>query len=45
MYGGGSSGPSFFDLLFGGGRQIQEPTYRPRGAVGHTSNNARNIVR
>ena len=34
-YGGGySSGPNFFELLFGGGRQVQEPVYRPRGAIG-----------
>jgi murein L,D-transpeptidase YcbB/YkuD len=47
MYGGsgGQSGPSFFDMLFGGGRQVQEPAYRPRGSVGRTSNNDRTFYR
>jgi murein L,D-transpeptidase YcbB/YkuD len=38
MYGGGdrsySSGPNFFDFLFGGARAQQEPVYRPRRNVG-----------
>ena len=33
--GGYSSGPNFFDMLFGGGRALLEPPgYRPRGFVG-----------
>ncbi|MDO8877768.1 MAG: L,D-transpeptidase family protein [Pseudolabrys sp.] len=45
MYGGtGPSGPSFFDMLFGGGRQV-EPAYRPRGSVGRTSNNRNTYYR
>jgi murein L,D-transpeptidase YcbB/YkuD len=36
MYGGSnySSGPNFFDFLFGGARAQQEPVYRPRRDVG-----------
>ena len=48
MYGGSSysSGPSFFDMLFGGGRQIQqEPTYRPRGSIGRRADDRRSITR
>jgi murein L,D-transpeptidase YcbB/YkuD len=50
MYGGdrgpsGPSGPSFFDMLFGGGRQVQEPAYRPRGSVGRASSNDSNFYR
>jgi murein L,D-transpeptidase YcbB/YkuD len=48
MYGGdtGRGGPSFFDLLFGGGRQVQEPVYRPRASVGRrAANNGRDFTR
>ena len=48
MYGGSSysSGPSFFDMLFGGGRQVQqEPTYRPRGAMGRRAEDRRSVTR
>ncbi len=43
-YGGGSGwssgGPSFFDLLFGGGRaQVEPPGYRPRGFIGSRAQN------
>ncbi len=48
MYGGSSYsiGPSFFDMLFGGGRQVQqEPTYRPRGAMGRRAEDRRSVTR
>ncbi len=47
MYGGsGPSGPSFFDMLFGGGRQVQqEQTYRPRGSMGRRADDRRSITR
>ena len=47
MYGGNRySGPNFFDMLFGGGRQVQEePTYRPRGSIGRRADDRRNITR
>ncbi len=47
MYGGNSGyrgGPNFFDLLFGGGRQIQEPVYRPRGSIGRRADDNRRII-
>jgi L,D-transpeptidase YcbB len=40
MYGGGYSGPSFFDFLFGGARaSAPQPTYRPRAPVGRRIGN------
>jgi len=46
MYGGsGPSGPSFFDMLFGGGRNVQEETYRPRGAMGRRADDRRVLTR
>ena len=43
MYGGGYSGPSFFDFLFGGSRAAAaQPVYRPRAPMGRYGNNGRN---
>jgi hypothetical protein len=43
MYGGGSgggnSGPSFFDLLFGGRAQAAPQPYRPRNFIGPRAGN------
>jgi murein L,D-transpeptidase YcbB/YkuD len=42
MYGGGYSGPSFFDFLFGGSRAAAaQPVYRPRAPIGRYGNNGR----
>ena len=38
MYGGGYSGPSFFDILFGGARAQQPPAFRPRGQIQNPRN-------
>jgi len=49
MYGGGGgySGGSFFDFLFGGSRaSAAQPVYRPRQPVGpRVGNNGRTLVR
>ena len=46
MYGGGYSGPNFFDWLFGGARAATSQPYRPRGFLGpRVGNNGRYTVR
>ena len=46
MYGGGYSGPNFFDWLFGGARAATPQPYRPRGFLGpRVGNNGRYTVR
>jgi murein L,D-transpeptidase YcbB/YkuD len=40
-YGRYGGGPSFFDLLFGGGRAAPQPVFRPRGSIGRRTDNIR----